>query len=153
MRSVSIGTPAVSPSACDDERQRQAGFTLIESLVALSLLLSFAIALRPLLFQARHILTQGHGEIRAQILLRSLLQKPFDRSRPVIGLREGDKAGLHWRVDVEPFIDDAGQPEAPRAKPEKAQPFSWALFRVSADVSWGSGQAVAAETLRLGQVE
>ena len=152
MRSVSIGTPAVSPSACDNER-RQAGFTLIESLVALSLLLCFAIVLGPLLFQARHILTQGHGEIRAEILLHSLLQKSFDRSRPIIGWREGDNAGLHWRLDVEPFIDDAGLPEAPRAKPEKAQPFNWALFRVSANVSWGLGQAVAAETLRLGQVE
>ena len=153
MRSGSIGTPAASPSECNDGTRRQAGFTLIETLVALSLLLSFAAVLAPLLFQARHIFMQGQGEIRAQLLLRSLLETPFDRSKPATGVREGNRAGLHWRVDVEPFVADTGSFEAAPAKSGTVQLPNLALFRVSADVSWGLGQAIAAEALQLGQGE
>ncbi|QXX76273.1 prepilin-type N-terminal cleavage/methylation domain-containing protein [Methylovirgula sp. HY1] len=152
MKFGSIGIRAASPSVRYDDRRWQEGFTLIEALVALSLLLSFAMTLGPLLFQARHIFTQGHGEIRAQILLRSLLQAPFAHS-PNIGLREGNSQGLLWRVDVEPFIDDSGAVDVPRVTTKNAHPYDWTLYRVSANVSWGAGRSVAAETLRLGQVK
>ncbi len=96
---------------------------------------------------------QGDGEIRAQLLLRSLLAASFDRTKPETGLREGDSAGLHWRVDVEPFVADTGSFEAAPATSGQAQLPNWALFRVTTNVSWGAGQAVTAETLRLGHVE
>lgn len=153
MRSVSIGILAASPSERNEGKRRQAGFTLVEALVALSLMLAFAVALGPLLFQARQIFMQGHGEIRAQLLLRSLLETPFDRGKAVTGLREGESGGLHWSVDVEPFVADSASSETAPARFGKEQLPNWTLFQVAANVSWGSGQAVTAETLRLGQVE
>jgi prepilin-type N-terminal cleavage/methylation domain-containing protein len=150
MRFASIGTPAKSPLARCDKRRRQAGFTLIETLVALSLLLAFVMSFSPLMFQARHILVQGRGESRAQTMLESLLAEPFDRLKPKTGIREGEDAGLIWSVDVEPY----GEPHVDAdAKRDKGHEPAWALFQVGARVSWGSGRTVTAQTLRLGQVE
>jgi general secretion pathway protein I len=131
----------------------QAGFTLIEALVALALVLAFAAALGPHLFQARHILIRGDGQIRAQLLLRSLLETPFDRANPEIGTREGEASGMRWRVAVEPAIVDALSAAAPRTDSGKGQQPAWSLFRVKAYVAWGAGQIVTAETLRLGKGE
>ncbi len=65
MRFVSIGTRAAS--RCERiEREDRAGFTLIEALVALSLLLAFAAALGPLMFQSRNILLHGDGQLHSK---------------------------------------------------------------------------------------
>ena len=119
----------------------------------MSLLLAFAAALGPLMFQARHIFMQGHRELSAQVLLRSLLATSFDRRNPVTGWRDGESAGLNWRVDVEPFVVDANSENAAAATSGNGPRSNWALFRIRANVSWGAGQAVAAETIRLGHVE
>src|SRR5271156_2909687 len=72
MRSASIGTREASLSQRVESTRRQAGFTLVETLVALSLLLALAAALGPLYFHSRQILLKGSDQIRAQILLRTL---------------------------------------------------------------------------------
>jgi prepilin-type N-terminal cleavage/methylation domain-containing protein len=79
MRSAQIGTPAASPSKRTNG-ERQSGFTLIEALVALSVVLAFAAALGPFMFQSHRILTQGDGRVRAEAFLHSLLETPFDRA-------------------------------------------------------------------------
>ena len=55
MKFVSIGTPAASRSHRDGG-DGQAGFTLLEALVALALILAFAAVLGPHLSQARRIM-------------------------------------------------------------------------------------------------
>jgi prepilin-type N-terminal cleavage/methylation domain-containing protein len=137
MKSVSTGTPVASQSRHDD-RSRQAGFTLLEALVALALLLVFASVVGPHLSQARRIVANAGGRVAAQALLRSLLTAPFDRSTSARASQEGDTGGLHWRIDTEPVA--AVRPQA--------QP-SWSAFRVVASVTWAPGQAVVAETIRL----
>src|SRR3984957_20828972 len=142
MKFVSTGTPAASRSDRDDRGDRQAGFTLLEALVALALILAFASAVGPLLSQARRIMANAEGRVAAQVLLRSLLDAPFDRSSLSRASREGETSGLRWRSVFEPAA-------AARARDQP----SWSAFRVIASVTWAPGQVIMAETIRLGKTE
>jgi hypothetical protein len=110
----------------------------------LALVLAFAAALGPYLFQARRIMVDAEGRVAAQVLLRTLLDAPFDRAGLANVSREGETRGLRWRIVTEPFVIAA---TAPRDRP------NWSAFRVVASVTWGSRQAISAETVRLGKPE
>ena len=142
MKFVSTGTLAVLRSDHDDRSDRQAGFTLLEALVALTLVLAFASAIGPHLSQARRIMANAEGRVAAQVLLRSLLDAPFDRSNLASASREGETNGLRWRIAFEPAA----------AAPSRDQP-NWSAFRVMASVTWAPGQLIMAETIRLGRPE
>jgi Tfp pilus assembly protein PilV len=120
-----------------------AGFTLFEALVALALVLAFVEVLSPYLFHARRIMVNSEGRVAAQVLLRSLVDAPFDRSQLANVSRSGEMAGLHWHIVTEPMA--AGAPSPP------GQP--WTAFRVIASVSSGGGQVITAETVRLAKSE
>lgn len=139
MKFASIGTRAASPSTRDDPGKNCAGFTLFEALVALALVLAFVEVLSPYMFHARRIMVNAEGRVAAQVLLRSLLDAPFDRSQLANISRSGETAGLHWRIVTEPL--------ALGATPSRGAP--WTAFRLKASVSTGGGQVVAAETVRL----
>jgi Tfp pilus assembly protein PilV len=144
MKFESTGIPAASPwrrFKCGDKR---GGFTLLEALVALALVLAFVGTLGPYLFYSRRLMGNAEQRVAAQILLRTLLNAPFDRSRLANVARGGEMNGLRWRIVTEPFAIDAS-PSAPR--------LSWTAYRVIASVSTGAGQTVSAETIRLGKRE
>jgi prepilin-type N-terminal cleavage/methylation domain-containing protein len=143
MKSASIGTPAASRSHRDKGR-RQEGFTLLEALVAMALILAFAATLGPHLSQARRIMDHAEGRVAAQVLLRSLLDAPFDRSALAKASRKGETNGLRWSIVTEPVL--AAAPGAPDQQ-------RWLPYRVSATVMWGSDQAMTADTIRLGTPE
>jgi len=142
MKFVSTGTLVASRSGRDDRSDRRAGFTLLEALVALALVLAFASAVGPHLSQARRIMANAEGRVAAQVLLRSLLNAPFDRSSLARAPREGETSGLRWRIDTEPAA----------AVGARDQP-NWSAFRVVASVTWAPGQFIMAETIRLGKPE
>ena len=137
MKFASTGTRAASPSRAGDPDRGCAGFTLIEALVALALILAFAEVLGPYLFYARRISVNTDGRVASQVLLRSLLDAPFDRSQLAYASRSGETAGLRWQIVTEPVTTGALPPDG-----------QWAAFRVTARVLSG-GQAVTAETVRL----
>jgi prepilin-type N-terminal cleavage/methylation domain-containing protein len=143
MRYGSIGTRAELRSLSPDGKARRAGFTLIEALVALALILAFAGAVVPFLFQARNIMTQADRRIAAHVLLRSLLAAPYGRSA-LANSREGESSGLRWRIVAQPVA----LPALPPAEGAK-----WVPVRITATVSWGPGRAISAETVRLGRRE
>ena len=120
-----------------------AGFTLLEALVALALILAFAAVIGPLMFQARAVVGNADRRIAAHVLLRSLMDAPFDR-RKGAQVSEGEIQGLRWRLVAEPVFVPALPPR---------QAIAWAPVRVTATVSWGLGQDVSAETLRLARVQ
>jgi hypothetical protein len=143
--------------------RRRAGFTLLEALVALALLVAFAATLGPYLFHTRRIMAGVDDRIAAQILLRSLMETPFDRETPVRASRAGEAGGLRWRILAQP-ITIYPKPAARRRQisPEQrqgeqqqnepaAQPINWTTFRVIASVSWARDGSVSAETVRLGK--
>jgi hypothetical protein len=116
---------------------------LFEALVALALVLAFVEVLSPYLFHARRIMANAEGRVAAQVLLRSLLDAPFDRDQLANVSRDGETAGLRWRIVTEPLWLTA--------TPSSAAP--WTAFRVKASVSMGGGQVVTAETVRLAKSE
>jgi Tfp pilus assembly protein PilV len=138
MKFASIGTPEALRSRRDGGGQ--AGFSLLEALVSLAVVLAFAGVLGPHLSQARRIMADADGRVAAQVLLRSLLDAPFDRSGLANGSRDGETAGLRWRV--------ASEPVAAVATRAADRP-NWQAYRVMASVVWGSDQVITAETIRL----
>jgi len=157
MKCASIGIRAVSRLFRRSART-SAGFTLLEALVALALVLAFAATLVPYLYHARRIMAGMDGRIAAQVLLRSLLEAPLDRSTLADSPRAGETAGLSWRITAEPlFMSSAPIPARAKISPEAGQKESaperpeWTAFRVIASVSWGPGMSVSAETVRLGR--
>jgi hypothetical protein len=119
---------------------KRSGFTLLEALVALTLLLMFVSVLVPYLFHARRIVDHAENRIAAQILLRTLINAPFNRSHLANVVRGGELDGLHWRIVASPMAVDIVPSDAAH---------SWTAYRVAVSVSWGHGQRVAAETVRL----
>jgi type II secretory pathway pseudopilin PulG len=142
MKSASTGLPAGSPSKAGKVRKNQGGFTLLEALVALALVLAFAEVLGPYLFHARKIMFNAADRVAAQVLLRSLLDAPFDRSQLANVSRRGETAGLHWHIVTEAMA--AGG--VPAGGP-------WTAFRLTASVSTGNGSIITAETVRLAKSE
>jgi type II secretory pathway component PulJ len=138
MKFESIGTREASQLRRDGSGE--AGFTLLEALVALAVILAFAVVLGPHLSQARRIMADADGRVAAQVLLRSLLDAPFDRSGAPNMSRDGETAGLRWRVASEPVA---------AAAPRAADRQNWQAYRVMASVTWGSDQIITAETIRL----
>jgi type II secretory pathway pseudopilin PulG len=146
MRFGSIGIRAVSRSRRAEARKgradrRSGGFTLIEALVALALVLAFAAALTPHLFQSRRIVADADSRVAAYVLLRTLLDAPFDRANLAQATREGDVDGLRWRIVTVPLPAAASGSDRP----------AWSAYRVAASVAWGRAQMIRAETVRLGQ--
>jgi type II secretory pathway pseudopilin PulG len=140
MKSASTGTPVASQLRRDGRESGQAGFTLLEALVSLALILAFAGVLGPNLSQARRIMAHADGRVAAQVLLRSLLDAPFDRSTLPNASREGETGGLRWRI--------VAAPVAAAGTSDKA---SWSAFHLKASVAWADGQSISAETIRLGK--
>ena len=150
MKFASTGTPAASRLRRDGRESGQAGFTLFEALVSLALILAFAGVLGPSLSQARRIMAHAEGRVAAQVLLRSLLDAPFDRTTLPNASRDGETGGLRWRIVVAPVV---GAVSVAGAAPvvgtsDKA---SWSAFRLNASVAWADGQSISAETIRLGK--
>src|SRR5713101_3910886 len=142
MKFASIGTRAALPSRPGDSAKDCAGFTLFEALVALALVLAFVEVLGPYLFHARRLTVNSEDRVAAQVLLRSLLDAPFDRSQLANVSRRGETAGLHWHIATEPMATGVAPPGG-----------SWTAFRVTASVSSGGGQIITAETVRLAKSE
>jgi Prokaryotic N-terminal methylation motif len=140
MKSESIGTRAVFSSSPCNQTDKRSGFTLLEALVALTLLLAFVSVLVPFLFHARRIMDNSEPRIAAQILLRTLLNAPFDRSHLANAVRAGELNGLHWRIVAKPMGVDG---------PLSNNSQAWTAYRIAASVSWGIGQSVTGETVRL----
>jgi len=162
MRFASTGTRAAL-RLFRKRGRRRAGFTLLEALVALALLVAFAATLGPYLFHSRRIMAGVDDRIAAQVLLRSLMDTPFDRDTPVRASRAGETSGLHWRILAQPIaifpkpaarrrqISPEQQQQRQQQNEPAAQPVNWTTFRVVASVSWAPGRSVSAETVRLGK--
>ena len=109
--------------------------------MALALVVAFVGVLGPHLFHARRIMDNAEHRVAAQILVRTLVDAPFDRSQLANTARGGELNGLRWRIVSEPMATDVVSSTTGR---------QWQAYRVTASVAAGHGQTIAAETIRLG---
>ena len=109
--------------------------------MALAVVVTIVGTLGPHLFHARRSMDNSEHRVAAQILLRTLLDAPFDRSQLAGAGRSGELNGLRWRVASEPMAIETASSTSGRL---------WKAYRITASVAAGRGQIITAETVRLG---
>ncbi len=127
--------------------RRAGGFTLVEMLVAVTVLALLFGALMPVFQQGLAVLGSGDRHTRAVMLAQSLLAPaatafgPEDVASP--DSEQGREGDFTWRLQRLPYDSNDGAPELPPELPLK-------LVRVSAVVTWdGGGEGITLTTLRL----
>jgi prepilin-type N-terminal cleavage/methylation domain-containing protein len=127
---------------------RAAGFTLVETLVAMTLLALLFGALLPVFQNGLAVLARGDQQVRAVQLAQSLLARdaanlPIDAGTPAPLQSSGEEEGYAWTVTREPYVaDDEILPLEARS--------GWMLVRVSALVTWeGNAHGLHLSTLTL----
>jgi general secretion pathway protein I len=117
-----------------------AGFTLIEVLVALSVLAVTLAAIGSLIA----VTVRGARSIPSHVALletaRAVMTGLPDRDALSVGSFSGELAGHRWRVDVLPFVGNLIDPQQPNA---------WAPLTVIVRVQSPSGQIVQLNTVRI----
>lgn len=127
---------------------RAQGFTLVETLVAMTLLALLFGALLPVFQNGLAVLGRGDDQVRAVQLAQSLLARdaaslPADTDVPVPARSSGEEGRYAWSVVREPYVhgDDA-LPLATRS--------GLTLVRVTALVTWAANEhGVRLSTLAL----
>lgn len=129
-------------------RARSRGFTLVEALVAVTLLALLFGALMPVFQQGLSVLERGDRRTRAVLLAQSVLERhtiPMRDGQPVFEPETaGEEDGFAWGVTREPYAADDGGPEL------ELEPDSPTLVLVRARVRWPPGDnEVSLATLTL----
>jgi general secretion pathway protein I len=136
---------AASTGACravPGERASEAGFTLLEVIVALAILAVSLGVLFPTFSDAVQRAGQSESIAEARLLAQSILVQVGNEIPVKAGEAAGDDAsGLHWRLRQKPYGDSADRARwlAP-------------VMEVSVEVSWGAGlpvRSISLSTLRL----
>jgi general secretion pathway protein I len=116
---------------------RQQGFSLLEILVAFSILaLSLGVLMQIFSGTTRNA-DLARDQTRATALAQSLLASTH--VEPILTASENGGTtddGLRWRIEVAPF-EDADEPGAP--PPAMPMPTTLDLWLIKARVAWGGG--------------
>ena len=119
-------------------RRRDAGFTLLETLVAVTLLALLLGALMPVFQQGLEVLRRGDHHTRAVLLAQSLLERESLAPEAARGLdagREGRDGDYRWAVERAPYdpAEDGG--------PVIAEGGALGLVRATVTVTWPGNEA------------
>ena len=132
--------PKLCPSTEPQSGTRQAGFTLIESLVALAIV---AVALTAIgMLVGANIRATQSLEQRLQLIetARAIITALPDRDQIAMGNTRGEIAGQHWRLDVMPFSGNVVDQSA-------ASP--WIPQTIVLRVEAPTGEILRVDTVRL----
>jgi general secretion pathway protein I len=126
--------------AIGSDRNGEAGFTLVEALVALALLAVMLTAMGSLVASAAigtRTLEQHVALVETARLVAASVPRRNELSS---GVMDGEVLGYHWRADVSPFFGEGGAPV-----PDSPWIPQSVLVRVQAP----SGAILTIETVRL----
>lgn len=136
---------AASDAACrtiPGDRASEAGFTLLEVIVALAILAMSLGVLFPTFADAVQRAGQSETIAQARLLAQSILVQVGNEIPVKAGEAAGDgAAGLQWRLRQKPYGGSADQAR-----------WSTPVMEVSVEVSWGAGllaRSISVSTLRL----
>ena len=121
------------------KRRQEAGFSLLETLIAL-VILAFSLAA---LFEAYgdglRAIGAGNRHGEARLLAQSVLADIEDDVRP--GKQQGQQGNLSWQLEIKPATGELVTSDA-KAK--------WALFEIITTIRWSPSRRIVVRTLRLG---
>jgi hypothetical protein len=136
----------ITASESENGPEREAGFTVVEVIAALTILAAALAVLLNVVSGSIHLAGRAETVAEADALARSLLAKIGTELPLRDGLITGEADhGLRWQVDIEPYGDATDRREWPVA-----------AHQISAEVLWRDGllnRSVVLTTLRLGQKE
>ncbi|WP_020179437.1 prepilin-type N-terminal cleavage/methylation domain-containing protein [Methylopila sp. M107] len=145
---------------------RRAGFTLIETLVALIVFAVVAVVAQRGIVTARLGLDRARSVVAAEQVARSIVETELGRLAPEPGEVSGETDGLAWTVTAEPLplpLPPAPPPKRRRqgaaqdpqdvpAPGQRAAPepdLKWRLLRVVVTVANGRGRPFVVETVQV----
>jgi general secretion pathway protein I len=129
-------------SQCPEPDHGSAGFTLIESLVALSIVAIGLTSIGALVASTVRTTRAIEGKLDRLAAARAVLGALPDRDHLIVGTQSGELAGHRWRLEV------SGAGEA-----TSQQPGSWAPQLVVVSVQSSSAGTVQISTVRLRRKE
>lgn len=133
---IGVPTAPVAPG-----HNREAGFTLLEALVALAVLaLSFA-ALFEVYTGGLSTVSATDGHLRARLLAQSLMAE-VRAGAPTPGALNGRNGDMTWTITTRP---------APELSADVGPQNPWRAYAVEVAVTWPPGRVVRLETVRLGK--
>lgn len=138
---------ALFPSAYHNRRlSGRGGFTLIEVLVAFTVLALLTVAVQRGVMMAVGGSVRADERIGAEMVARTLMTAPIATGAEALNPRSGQMTGFHWRLHFEPVE----LPFSTRTTSEGKIP-EWAPLRmiVEVDDQTGNHRLVTVETLRL----
>ena len=148
-------SPATQP-----RRERQAGFTLLEVLVALALLASAMAAIGSLASVGRRANRIESERAELAQVARRLVNEMSERV--FAGAMTGEVDGYAWRMDAEPMVPVPAPAESsgslapsaqfPFGRPGQTSQVAWIPFRIVLRVTGPSGATTEIVTVRLGKV-
>lgn len=144
----------------------RAGFTLIETMVALVVLAVVIVAAQRGFVTARLGLERAQSTLAAEAVARSIVETQLDILAAAPGVRQGATDGLAWTVTTEPIVLPLPPPAAPPApagrggqggdpaegkdaQKEAEEASKWRPMRVTVAVANGAARPLTVETLHL----
>lgn len=166
MRSASIGSPAVSPPRPSIEGAApsgEAGFTLLETLIALAILAIALVSLYEAQTQGARATGVASGYAQARILAQALLADAMSPRGKAPAARNGQEGRFVWSVAVAPetaaWAQIASKDEESSTGGREAFTLtrnaagakrSWRMYRVRVTVGWDNSRRIALDALKLG---
>jgi prepilin-type N-terminal cleavage/methylation domain-containing protein len=158
MKSASIGSPAVSPSNARHSPRRHfagcgcvpfsrgsaRGFTLLEALIAITILALSLSVLLPSHSAGIRALAAVDEHLQARLLAQSILAE-WSQDRVLrVGSIQGSFDKFAWTLTTAPLE---------RKQPQNASAGGWELYRLALVVSWGRNRQIELQTLRMGRAQ
>lgn len=149
---------ALLPASSGGRGGASAGFTLLEALIAITILALSLSALLSLYSTGLRGVAAIDGNMRARLLAQSVMaEMSHDRAlRP--GKMQGRADEFRWTITVSPYeepqaIQQPSQQPGQLGQQPGQQPSPWLLHHLVVTVSWPHGRQIELQTLRMLRIQ